>query len=99
MAFPKLSSIGSFTCDLNDIEYEALCRVLNSISKAKVIFNNETTILYVGKRKYVCTAKNAPFDEEKGVLMCAMKAKYQIKNYTELRKLIDNAKRYGTARK
>lgn len=65
----------------------------------KVIFNNNTTILYVGTKKYVSIAKGEPFDEEKGLLMCLMKAQILLPNYTALRKLIDSAKRYGTANK
>lgn len=76
-----------------------ILRSLGILFEPQVIFNNETTIFKCWEQSYKATAKNEPFDEEKGVLICAMKAQYQIKNYTHLRKLIDNAKRYGTAKK
>lgn len=84
--------------NLTDVsQYYISC--FETMFEPQVIFNNETTIFKYCGQLYKATAKNEPFDEEKGVLICAMKAQYQIKNYTHLRKLIDNAKRYGTAKK
>lgn len=46
----------------------------DKIRGMRVIFNNPTTILIVGDKKYIAKAHDEEFDEEKGLLMCLAKA-------------------------
>lgn len=57
----------------------------------RVIFNDPTTILIVGNKKYISKAHDEKFDEEKGLLMCLAKASGYT--HANLKKLLANAQR------
>lgn len=57
----------------------------------RVIFNDPTTILIVGNKKYISKAHDEAFDEEKGLLMCLAKANGYT--HANLKSLLKNAQR------
>lgn len=61
----------------------------NKISDMRVIFNDPTTILIVGNKKYISKAHDEEFDEEKGLLMCLAKANGYT--HANLKALLKNA--------
>lgn len=62
-------------------------------SRFEVIFNKPTTILKYNGKTYISRPHNEEFDEEKGVLMCLVKA-LGI-SHSDLKRIIKNAKRQG----
>lgn len=61
----------------------------DKIRGMRVIFNNPTTILIVGNKKYIAKAHDEEFDEEKGLLMCLAKASGYT--HANLKALLKNA--------
>ncbi len=61
----------------------------NKIDGMRVIFNDPTTILIVGNKKYISKAHDKEFDEEKGLLMCLAKASGYT--HANLKALLKNA--------
>ncbi len=49
-------------------------KIADKIEIDKIIFNDPATILYANGKRYVSKAYNEAFDEEKGLLMCLIKA-------------------------
>ena len=63
----------------------------SKINGMRVIFNNPTTILLVGDKKYIAKAHDEEFDEEKGLLMCLAKASGYT--HANLKALLKDAQR------
>lgn len=66
---PRLFPLGTLKVN-GTLQFDAT----DKIRDMRVIFNDPTTILIVGDKKYIAKAHDEEFDEEKGLLMCLAKA-------------------------